>query len=196
MRDSYTKYAGLTIRPIDDRDWDAYKDYYKSLKNPKHYSAYFADKDIDAPETKDNFFNDAYKDGNFILFGMWDKNKLIGQTSITFLKNEDTGKLHAYFAGSELRDDYRGRGLVDNLYEARKQYIKDVGFKGDVVMTIAQDNAPSQKAALRNGFEKASKQNKYGFDIFILNSENLQGQVPRQSELPASDNRINQLALL
>lgn len=165
MQNSFKKSSQISLRELTPEDWPAYKDYYKSLSNPQHFSGYFKNKNLDAPDTGKNFFDDMQRNRGetFKLFGLFDKDKIIGQTSIRFTKNEN-GSI-AILGGSEITDSYRGLRLVDKLYEFRMNYLRQKGFEGDIRMTIAPNNTPSQKAAARNGFVKTGEQNSEGFDI-------------------------------
>lgn len=163
MKATFKETSNITIREIGYNDWEVYKAYYKSLSNPRHFSGYLQDKDIDAPETGKQFFDDAFRDGNFVLFGLFDGDRMIGQTSITFLEDEK-GKF-ALLAGSEITDAYRGQRLVDIFYQRRINYLKDIGYNERIIMTIHPDNANSHKAAARNGFVKTGEKDKFGYEI-------------------------------
>lgn len=167
MRKSFDKNSNITIRELNRGDWPLYRAYYKSLSNPQHFSGYLEGKDLNDPETGINFFKDAFQAGNFILFGLFDDNQMIGQTSITFLNNEEYSNT-ALLAGSEITDNYRGRRLVDNFYNTRMNYLKNIGFNGDIIMSIHPDNIPSQKAAARNGFVKTGASDNYGYDLLTF----------------------------
>ncbi|HPF79019.1 MAG TPA: GNAT family N-acetyltransferase [Alphaproteobacteria bacterium] len=165
MKPVFSRTSNITIREIGPDDWQAYKAYYKSLSNPRHFSGYLQDKDIDAPETGTQFFEDAFREKNFVLFGLFDEDRMIGQTSITFLEDEK-GKF-ALLAGSEITDAYRGQRLVDIFYQRRMNYLKDMGYDGRIIMTIHPDNTNSQKAAARNGFIKTGEQDRFGYDVLM-----------------------------
>ena len=167
MLPEFEKSSHITIREISDNDWEAYKEYYKSLSSPCHFSGYFHDKDIDAPETGINFFKDAFKEGNFHLFGLFHKDTMIGQTSITFIDNDEYPNT-AYLAGSEITDEYRGLALVDKFYDFRMRYLKDTEFSGAITMSISPENSNSHKAAARNGFTKTGKTTQYGQDVLAI----------------------------
>lgn len=161
MKQDYATVASITTRALSMADWGAYRDFYKSLKTPHHFKGFLEDVDLDDPKTYEALFQ--YFTRPFVLIGLWDKDKLIGQTSISFI---DKGRT-AYFAGSEILDDYRGLKLVDKLYEVRTEYLRRIGFNGPVMMTINPENESSHKAATRNGFVKTGEQDGHGYDILV-----------------------------
>lgn len=163
MKAPFDQSSPITARDITRADWEAYRDFYKSLTTPHHFSGFLAGRDLDDPKTYQALFD--WFTQPFVLFGLWDQDKMIGQTSISFI-NTDKGRT-ALFAGSEIRDDYRGLRLVDKLYEIRTEYLRRIGFDGPVMLTINPDNDSSHKAAARNGFVKTGARDGYGYDILV-----------------------------
>ena len=154
MKDEYQKFAGLTVRQIGVSDWDSYKDYYRALPDPFHFAGYLKDKDLDHDIVREEFFNEILASPHAVLFGLFDDDKLVGQSGLYF--NQDTQPPSAYLAGSEIADAYRGNRLVDMFYEVRMKYLRDINFQGDISMTIHKDNTASPKVATRNKFENVS----------------------------------------
>ncbi len=163
MKSAFDLSAALTAREITRADWEAYRDFYKSMKNPQHFSGFLQGRDLDDPKTYDALFD--WFTQPFVLFGLWDKDRMVGQTSISFI-TMDKGKT-AYFSGSEITDDYRGLRLADKLYEVRTEHLRRIGFDGPVMMSIHPDNTRSQNAAARNGFVKTGEQDAQGRDILV-----------------------------
>lgn len=160
--DEFDQQAPLTVRRVMPEDWQAYRDYYKGLSKPSHFAGIMAGKDLDAPETYAALFDHTINTDSFMMFGLWRGDAMIGQSSICFLEDGKT----ALLAGSEIADAYRGQRLVDHFYSARMQYLKNIGFSGDIRTTIRPDNEPSQKAARRNGFEDTGVLDGHGYKIF------------------------------
>lgn len=154
----------ITIRQVTAADWQDYRDYYKGLSDPHHFSGFLNGKDLDARQTYDDLFAATVGTGDMVMFGLWDGDRMIGQSSISFLDTPE-GKI-ALLAGSEIADEYRGQRLVDRFYDARMQYIRDSGFEGTIQTTIRPDNISSQKAAGRNGFVNTQVLDSYGYYIF------------------------------
>lgn len=155
----------VTVRQITTEDWEAYRDYYKGLANPAHYSGFFEGQDLDAHETYKNLFDNTINTGFHVMFGLWHDDKMIGQTSITLFDEYDPPR--ALLAGSEIADEYKGQRLVNTLYKARMDYLKEIGFEGEIRTTIRPENTNSQKAALRNGFKNTGRLDEYGYCIFV-----------------------------
>ena len=153
------------VRQLTPQDWQAYRDYYKGLKQPHQFASLLAGHDLDARETYTNLFDKTIGTGSLVMFGLWQGEKMIGQSSINFI--EEDGKKIALLAGSEIADDYRGRRLVDRFYQARMQYLRDIKFEGEIMTTIRPENENSIKAAQRNGFVNTATLDRHGYLIFV-----------------------------
>lgn len=166
MIDQFDKNAHITVREISSADWEAYRDFYRGMKRPQHFSGFMQDKDLNDPQSYQALFEWLKgNDPTFTLFGMFDGHKMIGQTSLSFMDIDGTRT--AYLAGSEITDDYRGQRLVDKLYDTRMEHLRRMNFDGPVIMTIHPDNTNSHKAAARNGFAKTGEQDPQGYDILM-----------------------------
>lgn len=143
---NFNSHSSITCREICGDDWEKYRDYYTSLADPAHYLGLFEGKNLKDDGTWKDFFNEL-KELDHVIFGLFDGDKMIGQTAIFF---NDTDE--AILVGSEIHPDYRGRGLSSQLYDIRKRYLNDIDFKGSVEAHIRPDNWPSIAAAERNGF--------------------------------------------
>lgn len=161
----------ISVRPVTPDDWQAYKNYYKGLSDPHHFSGFLVGKDLDAPETYQELFDNTISTGDMVIFGLWHKDRMIGQSAINFF-DTDNGK-QAFLAGSEVADNYRGQRLVNNFYHARMAYLANIKFTGEVYMTISEENSSSQKAAERNGFENTGKMDRNGSYIYVPTSDTL-----------------------
>ncbi len=165
MKPEFDRNAQLTVRQIGPANWEAYRDFYKGLHDPHHFSGILSEKDPDAPTTWQALFDATTGTGDFVMFGMFDREQMIGQTSIQFIKNGE--QTTALFAGSEMADDRRGQRLVDKLYQARKEYLQATGFQGPVITTIPPGNGASRTAAERNGFKDTGQTDQYGFCVYV-----------------------------
>lgn len=165
MNNAFVRNADITICEITLADWKAFRDFYKGLSNPQHNSGFLQDRDLNAYETYVDLFENFTRYNPYVMFGLWDRSKMIGQTCISF--QTKNGITTAHFTGSEMADAYRGLHLTDKFYEVRKEYLRRIGFDGPIDMTIHPDNAPSQRAAARNGFVKTGERNEQGFDILV-----------------------------
>ncbi|MDX2027043.1 MAG: GNAT family protein [Alphaproteobacteria bacterium] len=158
-------YAHYTVRLITPDDWCDYRDYYKRLSDPHHFREILEGQDLDAPETYAKLFSQTIGTNSFVMFGLWHRNKMIGQSSIDF--SDTHGRKKALLAGSEIADEYRGRRLVNKFYAARMQYLRDIKFEGDITTTIRPGNHQSIKAAERNGFASTGSLDEHGYLIFV-----------------------------
>lgn len=164
MRPEFDRNALLTVRPIGPADWESYRDFYKGLRDPHHFSGILSGKDPDAPATWQALFDATTGTAEFVMFGMFDRNHMIGQTSIQFIRNGE--ETTALFAGSEMADGRRGERLVNKLYQARQEYLHSIGFQGPIITTIPPGNEGSRKAAERNGFADTGRTDEHGYCIY------------------------------
>lgn len=164
MQAEFGKNAHITIRPIGPDDWADYREFYKGLNDPHHFNGLLAGKDLDDPATWRDLLSATAARDDFVMFGLYDRNKMIGQTSIQMVNAN--GKTAALLAGSEIADDYRGQRLVDKLYQARMEYLNDAGFAGEILTTIRPENTRSRTAAARNGFIDTGRTDDQGYCIY------------------------------
>ncbi len=165
MKPEFDRNAQITVRQISPADWEAYRDFYMGLRDPHHFSGILDGKDPDNPATWKSLFDATTDTGEFALFGMFDRDQMIGQTAIQFIRNG--GETTALFAGSEMADDRRGERLVNKLYQARKEYLEAIGFQGKIVTTIPPGNSDSRAAAERNGFTDSGRTDEHGYCIYV-----------------------------
>lgn len=149
MKKSFSTSSDITVRRIGAKDWALYRDYYNGLDDPSHFQGFMNGKDTNTPETYMGLFKEL---GDFVMFGLFDHDKMVGQTGIYF-KGEGENNV-AVLAGSEITPSYRKNGYSRDLYEARLRYLKDMEFSGKVITAIRPDNVPSLAAAERQGFVK------------------------------------------
>lgn len=164
MQAEFGKNSHITIRQIGEHDWADYRDFYKSLSDPHHFSGLLAGKDWEDPATWQDLLKATAAQDGFVMFGMYDRDKMIGQTSIQMVNSN--GKTAALLAGSEIADDYRGQRLVDKLYQARREYLNNAGFPGEILTTIRPENTRSRTAAARNGFIDTGRTDDHGYCIY------------------------------
>ena len=148
MKEEFETSTTISIRQLSLDDLHTYKGFCNKLPDPERYKQYWENEG-------DRLFN---SDGANVMFGLWDNDKLIGQTVIAF--DPDNRKRLAVFCESEIDPEYRGKGLAKSLYDARKQYVEEIGFKGEIETHIKPDNIPSLKAANRNGFFQTGEMHK------------------------------------
>ena len=153
MKKVFGRLSDISIRKITSDDWESYRNYCKGLIAPAHFRGIMEGTDLDSPQTYQNLFN-AIGSHN-VMFGLWDKDKMIGQTGIFF--EEQDGQSVAMLQGSEIAKEYRGFGLSQTLYEARMNHLKEIGYRGKVITSIRPDNEYSLRAAKKNGFKETGQ---------------------------------------
>lgn len=68
----------------------------------------------------------------------------------------------ADFEGAHIHSTLRGRHLVDLFYEARENHVRDNTTCRRMLLQTRPDNTASQRAAVRNGFERTTHASKNG----------------------------------
>jgi RimJ/RimL family protein N-acetyltransferase len=157
----------FSVRQMTSHDWAAYRDFHKGLKKPHHFRGYLEGRNLEARETYDNLFANTINrepKGSFVMFGVWDRDRLIGITSLDF--SEQNGRKSVLLAGSQRADALRKMGIGDIFYRTRLNYLQQIGFGGDVSTSIGPENTDSIKAAERNGFTNTGLLDKQGYCIF------------------------------
>ena len=57
MKPEFDRNAQITVRPIGPDDWQDYRDFYKGLRDPHHYSGILSGKNPDDPATWQTLFD-------------------------------------------------------------------------------------------------------------------------------------------
>jgi RimJ/RimL family protein N-acetyltransferase len=166
MQGDFAGNSNITVRQIHFEDWEAYREFYMGLSKPNNFAAFFQDgQDMDDPETYRKFFAALDNPGSSVIFGAYDGEKMVGQTSLYYDRDNV-----AVFAGSERADAYRGKRIGDMLYEARIKHLRETGFVGQVLTTIRPNNEESHKAAARHGFSRTGEMTQHGHEVLMLDT--------------------------
>lgn len=153
MKKKFERITDISVRQITSEDWEAYRDYWKGLSDPAHFSGIMTERDLDDPQTYSDLF-EAIGTSN-VMFGLFDKDRMIGQAGVFF--DDLNGETTAMFQGAEIADEYRGFGLSKELYDARMRKLYDRDYDGKIVTSIRPDNEPSLRAAEKSGFRRTNE---------------------------------------
>lgn len=85
------------------------------------------------------------------IFGLFDGNKPIGLAAVFTWKNDPTQKTGVMAMGY-IVSDYRGRGLVRHLYDARIAWAKKHAAIEKLRISHREGNEATKRAAIANGF--------------------------------------------
>lgn len=136
------------LRKIDSKDASALFNYYHN-KNVYQYLDWYGPSSIDNAIEIINHWNNGYKEGWIIRFGIANKetNELIG----TIFLNSFDGKRAEI--GYELSEDYWRKGI---MAEALRKIV-DFGFttlgRTRIQATVCNENTASERLLLKCGFQ-------------------------------------------
>ncbi len=147
MKDSFDLTVGLTSRLLSLDDWALIEHHLTKAYGEEGFLSHFRGGNPNNPKVLGTFMD------RYAVFGLFHDHDMIG---FSIIKAQDACRAH--FAGSFLYEEYRGLGLANHLYDVRKKYLREIGFEGDVITSIEPTNAPSMKAAERNGFKPICKE--------------------------------------
>jgi RimJ/RimL family protein N-acetyltransferase len=137
------------VGSIGYRHAAAMRDFYVGLAKPFYFSGYVEGRDHTDIATWEEILSqcDEMDVQNFAIFN---GGKIIGAGGVAFKEVE--GKKVAVFSGSQIADEYLGKGFANYLYDARLKYLQEMNFSGPLETYIKPGNTRSIRAAERNGF--------------------------------------------
>ena len=138
----------IAIRALDRSEWETFRDLrLAALKESP--GTYFTGYEEVANWSADAW-QDAIKGLGHQVFGLFDRNQLIGITAV-FTDREDPAGQTALLAMSYIKPAYRARGLSDLLYGARLAWIRSQPQFRRVVVSHRKSNEVSRRANQRHG---------------------------------------------
>jgi GNAT superfamily N-acetyltransferase len=141
---------GIYTRRWAEADWEAFKAI--RLEALGKHENFFAVSVNSASSKEDGYWKDTLLDVHkAAVFGLYDVDKVIGLTAIF---RDWTGREGvAVLCMSYIREEYRGQGLSEKLYEARIDWAKSQGDIRIVTVGHREGNDASRAANQRWGFE-------------------------------------------
>ena len=124
-----------------ETDWEIFRDHLSRTYGENNYSWVLETQDFNDPEMWQREMQRSFQ------FGLFFGDDLVGSTELYYTKEGDV-----VFTGSVIEQAHRGKLLADNLYDARKSFLREAGFDGTIRMEILDTNERSLNAADRNGF--------------------------------------------
>lgn len=89
------------------------------------------------------------------IFGLFDKEKLIGMVTVKPSPDDASGAT-ALWCQAYLKPEYRGQKLAGLLYQARKEWSADHGYK-EATFFIHENNARSREIHEKNGAQHMTR---------------------------------------
>lgn len=144
-----------SIRQLLEADWEIFASMrlHALQECPSVFSSNYAK---EKNYTADDWAGWLKPEGKCV-FGLFDKETLIGITGAVTVKQEPT---NGVLYGSFIQRPYRGRGLSDLFYESRIGWAKDYLPWKKLIVSHRENNEASRRANQRHGFvytHRASK---------------------------------------
>lgn len=139
----------IVIRALEKSEWEVFRDFRLSaLKAAPGVFAFSYDESVTWPDER---WQDSIKGPVHQVFGLFDKNNIIGITAVFTDRDDPTGET-ALLAMSFISPSYRGRGLSRMFYEARLDWIRAQPQFRRVLVSHRKSNEISRRANQRYGF--------------------------------------------
>lgn len=138
------------LRELVRSDWPALREIrlHALRTEPGVYFSRYAD---EAAQADEHWMSLATGDEKHQLFGLFDGEELVGISRVSVDRNDTTGTT-AELGTSFIAPEYRGRGLVRKLYEARLAWARARPQFLRVAVGHRRSNEPSRRAIERFGF--------------------------------------------
>lgn len=141
--------TAVSIRRWFEDDWSSFREarLFALKTNP---SVFLDDADIVANHDAE-FWRAQLRDVNdSAIFGLYDLNQIIGLTGVFRLRESPLDT--AIFGMSFISPAYRGRGLSDEFYKARIDWVKGQTGLTKIIANHREGNEASRAAILKWGF--------------------------------------------
>jgi RimJ/RimL family protein N-acetyltransferase len=141
--------VAVTVRALARSDWRAFKEL--RLAALRTEPGVFLTPYARAAERTDAEWRDGITGPNQQTFGLFDGERLIGNTGV-FADRDDPAGATAQLVMSYIVPEYRGRGLSALLYEARLRWVRERPQFERVMVGHRRSNEVSRRANQRFGF--------------------------------------------
>jgi len=139
----------ISIRALDRDEWEAFRDL-RVRAMQLHPGVFSLAREEILTWTPEDWRAEIAAPTHQI-FGLFDGETLIGSTAAFTFRGDPSGTT-ALLAGSFIEPRYRGRGLSNELYKARLDWIRDSGRFCRVLVSHRASNETSRRANQRHGF--------------------------------------------
>jgi RimJ/RimL family protein N-acetyltransferase len=140
----------IYIRLLNPDDWQEYRQLrLHAIKTEPHF--YSVDPREENQRNEEGWKN-ILADTQRAIFGLYDGNNLTGMTSV-FIRKEDQETGTAWFGGTFIMPEYRGRGLAHMLYKARLDWAVNHPSLKQLKLSHRKNNVVSRNAHRKYGFQ-------------------------------------------
>lgn len=140
----------ITIREFNTDEWNLFRNI--RLESLQDSSGVFLDNYDNASKQDKSHWINMIADQSCAIFGLFDKETIIGLTSIFTWQGDKSGKT-AILAMSFIKAAYRGQGLSHKLYEARIEWARKTGHFDKIRVSHREGNEASRRANQAFGFD-------------------------------------------
>ncbi len=146
----------IYIRSLTPEDWEEFRSI--RIRSLTMHAGYFLGKLDEVNELPDEYWKETLDGNGKQVFGLFDKNVLIGITAIFTWLEDPTGKT-GVMAMSFIEPPYRNKGYSNFFYKARIDYAKNNSKWDKLVIGHREGNEPVRKAVIKYGFEFLDTEN-------------------------------------
>jgi GNAT superfamily N-acetyltransferase len=132
MQSVFQLNKNYSVKQLSLDNWHEYRDFYKNLSKPRHFSYIFLKNSPDEYSTYKKLAESISEDRG-IMFAVWENNKIVGQACLYFKDQDDPTVI---FTALEIADTHRGKGIrcTKMLYDTCLDYLKNTQFKGSLIV--------------------------------------------------------------
>ena len=147
--------SDVIIRELKEQDWQDYK--AMRLQALQECPGVYLGRYEDAVEYEDVRWQNDIKQDNSIIFGLFDKEAMVGLAAVFTWREDPTGKT-AIFAMDYIAPDYRGQGLTKLVYQSRIDWARAQNRFDKMCISHREGNEPSRRAMVAHGFQYIEKE--------------------------------------
>ena len=140
----------IHIQPLTPKDWESFRAIRIRAVN-MHTRYVLVRPDITEKQTS-KYWKEMLDGQGKKVFGLFDKDKLIGITAVFTWSKDPTGKT-GIMAMNFIEPEYRGKGYSNFLYEACIIFAKNYFKWNKLTIGHRKGNEPSRKGMTNHGFQ-------------------------------------------
>ena len=122
------------------------------IRAVKMHTGCFSVNPREAEQLKPEYWKDTLDGEGKQVFGLFDKNILIGITAVFTWLDDPTGKT-GVMAMSFIEPEYRAKGYSSLFYDARIDFAMKHFAWSKLAISHRDNNEPSRRAMIKNGFQ-------------------------------------------
>ena len=140
----------IYLRPLTSDDWEGFRAI--RIRAVNMHTGYVLVRPDKTEKQTSEYWKEMLDDKGKKVFGLFDKDKLIGITAVFTWSKDPTGKT-GIMAMNFIEPEYRGKGYSNFLYEACISFAKKYFKWNKLTIGHRKGNEPSRKGMTNHGFQ-------------------------------------------